>query len=212
MGDLPKESKKPASKQKYKKGPCPLRCELPHPNKSAFFCKLFRGKTLGERRVLVKEAGLCPLCLAKNMIGHLCPVSSCPRCSGGHNIRLCPQEDQEQTLIEAEGDDSSDDEEEIQAWLDNWEWNEMSVLPCKENPGRGSNLNTIQEVPDQDRVLTLMDTSSSPTLGTPGTPSKGNYTGPMTYPQEYEAPIPVKEIQETIRSLKARLARTEYEE
>ena len=65
LGDLPKESKKPALKQKYKKGPCPLRCELPHPNKSAFFCKLFRGKTLGERRVLVKEAGLCALCLAK---------------------------------------------------------------------------------------------------------------------------------------------------
>ena len=33
VGDLPKEPGKP----KYKKGPCPLRCEFSHPNKSAFF-------------------------------------------------------------------------------------------------------------------------------------------------------------------------------
>ena len=98
VGDLPKEPGKP----KYKKGPCPLRCEFSHPNKSAFFCKLFRKKALDEKRALVKNAGLCPLCLAKNTKGHSCPVSKCPRCSGGHNIQLCPQEDQEQTLIGAE--------------------------------------------------------------------------------------------------------------
>ena len=40
----------------------------------------------------------------------------------------------------------------------------------------------------------------------------GNYTGPLTYAQEYTAPIPVKEIQKSIKSLEARLAKTEYEE
>ena len=121
---------------------------------------------------------MCPL-LSKEK-GHSCPVSSCPCCSGGYNIRLCPQEDQEQTLIGTEGDDDSDDEEEIQAWLDNREWNGMSVLPCKENPGGSTNLNTLQEGLGQDRVLTLMDTFDSPTLNTLEMASKGNYRGPLT--------------------------------
>ena len=71
----------------------------------------------------MKDAGLFALCIAKNTKEHSCPVSKCPRCSGGHNIQLCPQENQEQTLIGAEGDGDSEDEEEIQAWLDNRDWN-----------------------------------------------------------------------------------------
>ena len=143
------------TRPKYKKGPCPL----PHPNHSVFFCKFFRQKTLDEKRALVKNAGLCILCLAKNSKGHSCPVARCPRCSGGHNVQLCPQEDQDQTLMEAEGDESSEDEEEIRAWLDNREWDGMSSLVCGESCVECATLNTLQEVFDQERILTLMNTS-----------------------------------------------------
>ena len=56
-------------KPKYKKGPCLLRCDFFHPNKSAFFCKLLRKKTLDEKRALVKNAGLYALCLARTQRG-----------------------------------------------------------------------------------------------------------------------------------------------
>ena len=166
---------------KYKKGPCPLCYDFFHPNKSVFFCKVFRKKTLDEKRALVKNAGLCALCLAKNTKGHSCPVAKCPRCSGGHNIQLCPQEDQEQTLVGAEGDGGSEEEEEIQAWLDNKDWNGMSTLSCKDDPeDESTNLNTLREVFDQDRILTLMDTSDPPTPNILEEDSEGVPTGPLS--------------------------------
>ena len=86
-------------------------------------------------------------------------------CSGGHNIQLCPQEDQDQTLVGTEEDGGSENEEEIQAWLDNKDWTGMSILSCKDDTEEGNtNLNTLREVFDQDRILTLMDTSDPPTL------------------------------------------------
>ena len=91
------------------------------------------------------------------------PVSKCPRCSGGHNIQLCPQEGQEQALIGAERDGDSEDEEEIQAWLDNRGWSGTSTLACKEGIPDNTNLNTLRELLDQDRILTLMGASGPPT-------------------------------------------------
>ena len=89
MGVVSPSAEGDPPKPKYKKGPCPLCCEFMHPNKSVFFCKIFRKKTLDEKRALVKNAGLCALCLVRNSKGHTCPVLKCPICSGGQNIQLC---------------------------------------------------------------------------------------------------------------------------
>ena len=46
-------------------------------------------------------------------------------------------------------DGGSEDEEEIQAWLDNKEWNGMRTLSCKDDPEDESpNINTLREVFD----------------------------------------------------------------
>ena len=65
--------------------------------------------------------------------------------------------------MEAEGGESSENEEEIRAWLDNREWDGMSSLVCGESRVECATLNTLQEVFDQERILTLMDTSDSST-------------------------------------------------
>ena len=46
---------------------------------------------------------------------------------------MCPQEDQDQALVGGEADGSSEDEEEIRAWLDNKVWPDMNTLTCKED-------------------------------------------------------------------------------
>ena len=61
--------------------------------------------------------------------------------------------------MEAEGDESSEDEEEIRAWLDNRGWGGMISLVCGESHVECGTLNTLQEVFDQERILTLMNTS-----------------------------------------------------
>ena len=167
-------------KPKYKKGPCPLHCEFLHPNKSVFFCEVFRKKTLDEKRALVKNAGLCALCLARNSKGHTYPVLKCPRCSGGHSIQLCQQEDQDPTLVGAEEDGSSEDEEEIKAWLDNRDWPEMHALSCKEDLEEGStNVHTLRDIYSQDIILTLMDPSTLKS-NDPDDDSEGGPTAPLT--------------------------------
>ena len=129
----------------------------------------------------MKNAGLCALCLARNTKVHSCPVAKCPRCSGGHNIQLCPQEDQDQTLVGTEEDGGSENEEEIQAWLDNKDWTGMSTLSCKDDTEEGNtNLNTLREVYDQDRILTLMDTSDPPTPNGQEEDSEGVPTDPLS--------------------------------
>ena len=80
----------------------------------------------------------------------------------------------------AEGDGSSEDEEEIRAWLDNRDWNGMSTLVCGEDLEGCTNLNTLQEVFDQERILTLMDTSDSPTPNILEEDSEGVPTAPLT--------------------------------
>ena len=90
----------------YKKKPCPLRCDFMHPNGSVFFCKIFRKKTLEEKKALVKNVGLCGLCLGRNSKGHC-------------NVQLCPQEEEEMALIVAWSEGESEDKEVISAWLDN---------------------------------------------------------------------------------------------
>ena len=113
---------------------------------------------MDEKKALVKNAGLCALCLGKNTKGHLCPVLKCLRCLGSHNIQLCPQEDQDQALVGGEADGSSEDEVEIRAWLDNKEWPDMSSLSCKEDPEEEStNVNTMRDLYEEERILTLVE-------------------------------------------------------
>ena len=136
---------------------------------------------MDEKRALVKNAGLCALCLARNTKGHSCPVAKCPRCSGGHNIQLCPQEDQDQTLVGTEENGSSEDEEEIKAWLDNRDWTGMSTLSCKDDTEEEStNLNTLRDIYDQDRILTLMDPSNPPSPNDLEEDSEGVPTAPLS--------------------------------
>ena len=80
----------------------------------------------------------------------------------------------------AEGDESSEDEEEIRLWLDNRDWNGMSTLVCREDLEECTNLNTLQEVFDQERILTLMDTSDSPMSTILEEDSEGVPTAPLT--------------------------------
>ena len=77
----------------------------------------------------------------------MCPVTKCPRCARAHNIQLCPQEDQDQTLVVVEEDEGFEDEEEIKAWLEKREWPEMLILSCEEATGDGSNnIHTLMEL------------------------------------------------------------------
>ena len=55
----------------------------------------------------------------------------------------------------------------------------MSTLSCKDDTEEGNtNLNTLIEVFDQDRILTLMDTSDPPTLNGLEEDSEGVPTAP----------------------------------
>ena len=82
--------------------------------------------------------------------------------------------------MEAEGDESSEDEEEIRAWLDNRGWGGMSSLVCGESHVECAILNTLQEVFDQERILTLMDTSDSSTPNLLEEDSEGVPTASLT--------------------------------
>ena len=74
---------------------------------------------------------------------------------------MSPLPSEERPVSKREGD--SEDEEEIQAWLDNRGWSGTSTLACKEGIPDNTNLNTLRELLDQDRILTLMGASGPPT-------------------------------------------------
>ena len=125
-------------------------------------------------------------------------------------------------LVGAEGDGDSEDEEEIQAWLDNRDWNGMSTLVCRENLEGSKNLNTLQEVFDQERVLTLMDTSDPPTPDILEEDSEGDPTAPLTPaspPPEKDTPAQdsgsscsAESIKGDVKNLELRCQKLEYEE
>ena len=92
---------------------CPLRCNQKNPNSSVFFCKSFRSKSMDEKKALCKNTNLCILCLTCSTKNHFCPVQSCPRCHGHHNILFCPQEAIESAMLTKEDNDEDDSENEL---------------------------------------------------------------------------------------------------
>ena len=153
-------------------------------------------------------------------------------CSGGHNIQLCPQEDQDQTLVGTEEDGGSKNEEEIQAWLDNKDWTGMSTLSCKDDTEEeNTNLKTLSEVFDQDRILTLMETSDPPTPNDLEEDSEGVPTAPLSPASpapkeevsaqpsfsnkergESDASCSAESIEEELKDLEVRCQQLEYQE
>ena len=101
-------------KSKLPQKKCPLKCDRKtHANGSAFFCAVFKKKDLEEKRELVKKIPLCILCLTKGTKEHDCPVGKCAKCSGHHNIIMCPKTEEESALKVGEmHDDSSTDSED----------------------------------------------------------------------------------------------------
>ena len=66
-----------------------------------------------EKKEPVKKLPLCILCLVKGSRTHECPVGKCAKCSGHHNILLCPKRDDESILKVSElHDESSSDSED----------------------------------------------------------------------------------------------------
>ena len=127
--------------------------------------------------------------MGRNSKGHLCPVLKCPRCSDGHNIQLCPQEDQDQALVGAEADGNSEDEGEIKAWLDNREWPDILELACKENEEESNtNVHTLRDIYDHERILTLMEPSTLQSKD----PDEDSDEGP-TAPLTLTSPMPEEE-------------------
>ena len=94
----------------------------------------------------MKKIPLCILCLTKGTKEHDCPVGKCAKCSGHHNITLCPKTEEEGALKvgEMHDDDSTDSEdEEMEDYTCNREninvlikGGESSKTKYKENPKR----------------------------------------------------------------------------
>ena len=88
--------------KKYPPKDCPLKCGRRRPNRSTFCCRVFRSKTIDERKALCRNINLCILCLAVKNKTHTCVVQSCPRCFASHNTLLCPQENEDGLLATQE--------------------------------------------------------------------------------------------------------------
>ena len=92
----------------------------------------------------MKKIPLCILCLTKGTKEHDCPVGKCAKCSGHHNITLCPKTEEEGALKvgEMHDDDSTDSEdEEMEDYTSNREninvlikGRESSKIKVKEKP------------------------------------------------------------------------------
>merc|ERR1712055_1280703 len=116
---------------------------------SVFCCAVWKKKDLEEKKELVKKIPLCILCLTKGTKEHDCPVGKCAKCSGHHNITLCPKSEEEGALKigEMNDDDSTDSEdEEMEDYTSNREninvlikVRESSKIKDKEKPKKGGN-------------------------------------------------------------------------
>ena len=91
-----KNPKRSDPKKKHPKKPCPLKCPKGvHSNGSLYFCPLFREKSKEERCKLQEKTHCCKQCLSRVKKGHDCPVGKCKNCGMGHNILLCPKDQED---------------------------------------------------------------------------------------------------------------------
>ena len=106
-----KNLKRTGLKKSHPKKPCPLKCPKEvHTNGSLYFCPLFRDKSKEERSLLQEKTHCCKQCLSRVKKGHDCPVGKCKNCGMGHNILLCPKDQEDCKKIFQVNEESSSDE------------------------------------------------------------------------------------------------------